>query len=780
MAKKDTSQAMGTGGSGGMFGRKTELVADLTTAFKELNKELEKTRSLSAEISRNLKSAKPGGGANNLLAGSMGDSTGTKTAAENDGSQNGGGSGGIGFGGILKGLAAFTGKMALAGMQGLPTVQQAFEQDLLRARFGFYGGAGANATQMRMSRMGTSTDPLDAARASMTGASYGLMAGLRNFSTIERSAAGISNLMPGVGLQGGMQATGMLNQANNVNMLRMIGVNVRDAQGLMRGFDEIAADLWKVLNRGKSSEGKITKEQLSFSLQPGNALDSLLNQYFGNDPILRQTIVSKLMDMAGAGGPTSSLDKQRLASVGATTTAIESMSARNTASLNATQAVAPSVLAGFEKANELLAAASNKVADIARDAGLAGDAFRKILEGKGFLDTIGGAGNNAGALMMSTAVGGIGTALGYGFAKAKGLFGGGGKTPNAPTPAGGPKGSIFGRFGKLMPKSLMGFLGRGALATGAYMGLDKVQDWLNNTYGGPEWLRDVGNFAFDTGQGAVTGLIGGGIPGLIGGTVVGAGQGAYGVMNNSNAPGQGGGEGTGASGYVMPFQGSFPITSPFGAVRHLVFDGQKSPSYGKSHGGIDYGLPEGTPVFASANGTIQETPYDAPGFGNYIKLITDDGTELYYGHLSSKNLPGGARVKAGDLVGYSGNSGKSTGPHLHFEVRKGSTKMDPSAWLAGAGTPSLNEGAIPQPIRADLTMSNPFGHILNAGGPNITSAPDLGSMTHSDHGASVINYGGVSITFNMPEKTAADAKAIAREVKSILSSSSIKEKAVSR
>lgn len=767
MAKKETGQAMGTGG-GGMFGRKTELVADLTTAFKELNKELEKTRSLSAEISKNLKSAKPGGGANNLLAGSMGDSTGTKTAAENDGSQTGGG--GIGLGGILKGVFATAGKMGLAGLQGLPTVQQAFEQDLLRARFGFYGGSGANATQMRMSRMGTSTDPLDAARASMTGASYGLMAGLRNFSTIERSAAGISNLMPGVGLQGGMQATGMLNQANNVNMLRMIGVNVRDAQGLMRGFDEIAGDLWKVLNRGKSSEGKITKEQISFSLQPGNALDSMLNQYFGNDPILRQTIVSKLMDMAGSGGPTSSLDKQRLASAGATTSAIESMSARNTASLNATQAVAPSVLAGFEKANELLAAASNKVADIARDAGLAGDAFRKILEGKGFLDTIGSSGNGAGAAILGIGSTALGTAFGYGAAKFKGLFGGG--KPNAPTPAGGAKPSMLGRFAK--------FFGRAGLAAGTYAGLDKAQDWLNQNYSGPEFIRDFGNFAFDTGQGAATGLVAGGVPGLLAGTGVGLTMGAYGVKNNSNPGGQGGGEGAGASGYIMPFQGSYPITSAFGSVRHLVFDGQKSPSYGREHGGIDYGLPEGTPVFASANGTIQATPYDAPGFGNYIKLVTDDGTELFYGHLSSKNAPGGARVKAGDLVGYSGNSGKSTGPHLHFEVRKSGSKMDPSAWLAGAGNPSLNEGSIPQPIRADLTMSNPFGHILNAGGPGITSATDFSSMTNSGHGSATINYGGVNITFNMPEKTAADPKEIAREVKNILSSSNIREKAVSK
>ena len=230
---KDTGRAMGTGGGGGIFGRKTELVADLTSAFKELNKELEKTKQLSDDIAKNLKGARPGG-SGNLLGSSFGASTGTKDPLENDGSQGGGGGLGSTILGGLKNLGIFAGKAGLIGLQGLPTVQQTFEQDLLRARFGFYGGGNANAAQMRMARMGTTTDPLDAARASMTGASMGLLPGLSNFNTIAQSAAAISNLMPGVGLQGGMQATAALNQGRNVNLLRMIGVNVRDASGMMR------------------------------------------------------------------------------------------------------------------------------------------------------------------------------------------------------------------------------------------------------------------------------------------------------------------------------------------------------------------------------------------------------------------------------------------------------------------------------------------------------------------------------------------------------------------
>ncbi len=776
MAKKNTGTAMGTSGGGGIFGRKTELVADLTSAFKQLNKELERTRDLSAEISRNLKGSFPGGGSGNLLNGSMGTSTGTKTATENDGSQSGGG----GFGGFLKSAGAAllkgTGKIALAGLQGIPTVEQSFEQDLLRSRFGFYGGANANATQMRMARQGTTTDTLDAARATMLGASMGIMPGLKNFNQVGQSAAAISNLMPGVGLSGGMQATAALNQGRNVNMLRMIGVNVRDADGMMRGFQDIAKDLWKVLNKGKTGEGAITKEQISFSLQPGNALDSMLNQYFGNDPILRQSVISELMLLAGTGGKGSSLNKATLAQEGATTSAVLSTSDKNAASLNATQAVAPSVLKGFEAANDLLAAASNKVADIARDAGLMGDAFRKILEGKGFIDTIGASGNGAGAGILGVLGGGAAMMAGKAFGGIKNLFGGGGGA----TAAGGAKGGLFGKFGKFMPKSFLGGLGRAGLAAGAYAGLDKVQDWLNENYAGPEFIRDIGNFAFDTGQGAATGLVAGGLPGAIAGTAVGAVQGGVGIARNSNPGGKGGGEGAGASGYVMPFQGNYSITSPFGVVRHLMFNGKKSPSYGEGHGGIDYGLPEGTPVFASANGVIEATPYDAPGFGNYIKLVTEDGAQLFYGHLSSKIATGGTRVKAGDLVGYSGNSGQSTGAHLHFEVRKNGQKMDPSAWLAGAGTPSIVEGAQPAPS-SDLVMSrNPSGLIIGSGGPSIVSSTDMGSMTNTQSHGATVNYGGVTVNFHMPEKTAADAKEIAREVKKILSVDNIREKAVSK
>ena len=759
MADKQTGPAMGVGGGGGIFSRKTELVADLTSAFKTLNAELEKTKKLSDEISKNLKNAKPGGGSN-LLGSSFGTSTGTQDPAQNDGSQNGGGGPSTGAK-----VAGFLGrnllKLGAIGMQSMPTVQQAFEQDLLRSRFGFYGGANANATQLGMARQGTSTDPMDAARASMTGASMGLMPGLKNFNTISNSAAGISNLMPGVGLQGGMQATAALNQGKNVNMLKMIGVNVRDAQGMMRGFDDIAKDLWKVLNSQKQGKGSIKKDDIAYSLQPGNALDSMMNQYFGNDPILRQSVVSKLMDLAGNGGGGSSLDKTRLQNAGATTSAVDSMSDRNAASLNAIQATAPSTLKGFERANELLADASNKLADVARQAGIVGDALRKALEIKGFTDTVATSGNGAGSGLMSLLAGGAGGFAAKGFGGIKNLFKGG--------PGGAPS-KASGFF-----KGAMKWGGRALSGAAVYGSMEWLQAQLNRA-DVPEWLRTAGNVAFDTGQGALTTLAVTKNPFA---AIAGAGAGAATSLANPYGEKGDGSDGQPPS-LVNPLGGGLTVTSPFGEVRHITFDdGSRSPTWGKGHGGVDLRAAEGTNVFAVSDGTVEGTPFDGGGFGNYVKSLAADGTEQFYAHLDKKLVPGGKAIKAGEIIGQSGKTGggPGMGPHLHFEVRKGGNKLDPMQYLSGAAT---NSGSpLVPPSKQSLTITKGAGElqIQPMGGEGNAPAAGYGNMSRADS-AHTVNYGGVTVNFHMPEKSSQDVKAIANEVRRVLSSNSIREKAV--
>ncbi|OEV05276.1 hypothetical protein AN219_36510 [Streptomyces nanshensis] len=111
--------------------------------------------------------------------------------------------------------------------------------------------------------------------------------------------------------------------------------------------------------------------------------------------------------------------------------------------------------------------------------------------------------------------------------------------------------------------------------------------------------------------------------------------------------------------------------------------GQAGLNWMSVHTGIDFPVSEGTPVMAATDGTVT-TKYDV-SFGNMAVVTAPDGTETWYCHLSSTKIRAG-QVKAGDTIGYSGTSGNSTGPHLHFEVHPGGGEaIDPLPWLRGKG-----------------------------------------------------------------------------------------------
>lgn len=107
--------------------------------------------------------------------------------------------------------------------------------------------------------------------------------------------------------------------------------------------------------------------------------------------------------------------------------------------------------------------------------------------------------------------------------------------------------------------------------------------------------------------------------------------------------------------------------------------------WGVLHGGIDIANSIGTPVLAASDGVvISAGPY--AGYGNMVKVRHSDGTVTLYGHLSSWSVDVGERVWAGDQIAKMGNTGNSTGPHLHFEVLlNGSDRVDPVGWLAKRG-----------------------------------------------------------------------------------------------
>ncbi|MFF1548280.1 M23 family metallopeptidase [Streptomyces sp. NPDC058291] len=115
-----------------------------------------------------------------------------------------------------------------------------------------------------------------------------------------------------------------------------------------------------------------------------------------------------------------------------------------------------------------------------------------------------------------------------------------------------------------------------------------------------------------------------------------------------------------------------------------AYFGQAGINWMSQHTGIDFPVSYGTNVMAATDGTVR-TQWNS-AYGNMLIITAKDGTETWYCHLSSYRVASGTTVKAGDPVAYSGNSGNSTGPHLHFEVRPvGGSAIDPLPWLRSHG-----------------------------------------------------------------------------------------------
>jgi murein DD-endopeptidase MepM/ murein hydrolase activator NlpD len=106
--------------------------------------------------------------------------------------------------------------------------------------------------------------------------------------------------------------------------------------------------------------------------------------------------------------------------------------------------------------------------------------------------------------------------------------------------------------------------------------------------------------------------------------------------------------------------------------------------WGRLHAGIDLASGVGSPVRAVTNATVLSAGWEG-GYGRCIRLIAPDGTVFVYGHLSSISVSDGERVSAGEVIGREGNTGHSTGPHLHFEVRINGTPVNPVSWLRKRG-----------------------------------------------------------------------------------------------
>jgi murein DD-endopeptidase MepM/ murein hydrolase activator NlpD len=107
----------------------------------------------------------------------------------------------------------------------------------------------------------------------------------------------------------------------------------------------------------------------------------------------------------------------------------------------------------------------------------------------------------------------------------------------------------------------------------------------------------------------------------------------------------------------------------------------------KFHAGLDFTAPIGTPIYATADGVVKTANFNAGGYGNHVVINHGYGYETLYGHMVRIKARQGEHVKRGEVIGYVGNSGKSTGPHCHYEVLKNGQHVNPIYFFYNDLTP---------------------------------------------------------------------------------------------
>lgn len=126
--------------------------------------------------------------------------------------------------------------------------------------------------------------------------------------------------------------------------------------------------------------------------------------------------------------------------------------------------------------------------------------------------------------------------------------------------------------------------------------------------------------------------------------------------------------------WVRPLS-NLRVTSPFGTRVHPI-TGRK-----RTHNGIDFGAPSGTPIYATRAGTVTTAAYQAGGAGYYVRINHGDGFGSIYMHMTNYIVKTGQTVSQGQVIGYVGSTGLSTGPHLHFGVSYAGKYVNPMAYI---------------------------------------------------------------------------------------------------
>jgi len=141
------------------------------------------------------------------------------------------------------------------------------------------------------------------------------------------------------------------------------------------------------------------------------------------------------------------------------------------------------------------------------------------------------------------------------------------------------------------------------------------------------------------------------------------------------------------------------IASGFGYRIHPIYKTLRM------HEGIDFTAPIGTPIYATGDGVVERLKGKMSGYGKVMIINHDYGYESLYAHMSKMIVKPGDKVKRGQIIGYVGNTGRSTGPHLHYEVRKNKKPVNPAHYFFQDLTPEEYEKVLEISSRPNQSMS---------------------------------------------------------------------------
>ena len=717
-----------------------------------------------------------------------------------------------------KGIAGMVGTAVSGGLaiasQIMPSIQDAAQLQLTASRANFAGFTG-NAQQLlgNVMQSGSSTGTMDAANAMSLGQASGITPGLASYKSMMGGVAEMSNLVPGMGLAGGMQANIGLQQGKTVNALRMAGINVRDSNGNPRS----AADIFKEFySQAVASSGKgrgPSKEELAQSMLPGNAMSNMLDQFFGANTELRQSMQNAGMQMAGG----NELTKAGGVASGAITDAMASQTGKYASQYDALSAATGPLTKGFTEANTILIKANEQLAHLYTNSKLAQDTLKQLAK----VDTL--AADKLGQAGMQ-ALGLVGSLLAQGLAMFAAM--------RMASAASGALGLAAGGAGAVATGG-----GIAALGGLAGWGAAKLGNDLGKAIHASSAVTKGGSMLAAAGAGAATGTAIGAIGGPIGmgaGAVIGTIGGLIGGWFGSGGSGNGGGALTHLPlGYGTVNATSTGYNAAGGSAASLAAAQIGTPYSwgGGNQAGATIGIEQGRNtvgfdcsglmvyVFAKLGVNLPRTSQDQQRCGVRIKpRDAQPGDMLFWGE------------PAHHVALYIGNGKMIQAPHTGADVEMVSVDLggvtSAARVLSGNGNPasgdivtknanktgdSLSSASSPNdpfsqfPVLNSLSggnISSNYGNSSTTGydpaiamsggttggsgmglgndlGGSLSSLrssqyPANGSDSHSQAMSGVsgpsggINYGGVTLHVTVPNTGKIDEKVLAKELKTQL------------